>query len=77
MKTKLLAIAISSLFTLGVQANFMGADHNWNNGSSASKSGKPVGIVKGVMEIAGISRNADNDEKRHDSTCNKCTIYKG
>jgi len=61
MKTKLLAIAISSLFTLGVQANFMGADHNWNNGSSASKSGKPVGIVKGVMEIAGISRNADND----------------
>ncbi len=61
MKTKLLAIAISSLFTLGVQANFMGADHNWNNGSSASKSGKPVGIVKGVMEIAGISRNANND----------------
>ena len=63
MKTKLLAITIASVFTLGVQAAYFGSDHNWNNGSSATsakKSGKPVGIVKGVLEIAGISRNADN-----------------
>ncbi|ALE51967.1 hypothetical protein SP60_01110 [Candidatus Thioglobus autotrophicus] len=64
MKTKLLAIAIASVFTLGAQAGFFGSDHNWNNGSSAAssakKAGKPVGITKGVMEVAGISRNADN-----------------
>ena len=61
MKTKLLAIAIASVFTLGAQASFLGADHNWNNGSSAAKkSGKPVGITSGVLEIAGISRNADS-----------------
>ncbi len=64
MKTKLLAIAIASVFTLGAQAGFFGSDHNWNNGSSvagsAKKARKPVGITKGVMEVAGISRNADN-----------------
>jgi len=60
MKTKLLAIAIASVFTLGVQAGFLGADHNWNNGSSAKKTGKPVGITKGVLEIAGISRNSSS-----------------
>ncbi|MDB2590713.1 rhodanese-like domain-containing protein [Candidatus Thioglobus sp.] len=54
-------IAAASMFTLGVQASFLGADHNWNNGSSAvKKAGKPVGITKGVMKVAGISRNADN-----------------
>ena len=60
MKTKLLAIAIASVFTLGAQADYLGADHNWNNGSSAKKAAKPVGIVSGVLEIAGISRNADS-----------------
>ena len=61
MKIKLLAITIAAVFTLGVQADYLGADHNWNNGSSAAKkSGKPVGITSGVMEIAGISRNQDN-----------------
>ena len=61
MKTKLLVVSIATVFTLGAQADYLGADHNWNNGSSAAKkSGKPVGIVKGVLEIAGISRNADN-----------------
>ena len=63
MKIKLLAIATATLFTLGAQADFLGADHNWNNGSSAvkvKKAAKPVGIVSGVLEIAGISRNADS-----------------
>jgi rhodanese-related sulfurtransferase len=64
MKTKLLAIAVAAAFTLSAQADFLGADHNWNNGSSvakpAKKASKPVGIVKGVIELAGISRNADN-----------------
>jgi len=62
-----MTLAIATVFTLGAQADFLGADHNWNNGSSAAapaapakKAGKPVGIVKGVLEIAGISRNADN-----------------
>jgi len=64
MKIKLITLAIATVFTLGAQADYLGADHNWNNGSSAAvpakKAGKPVGIVKGVLEIAGISRNADN-----------------
>ena len=61
MKIKLITLAIATVFTLGAQADYLGADHNWNNGSSAAKkSGKPVGIVKGVLEIAGISRNTDN-----------------
>ena len=61
MKTKLLVVAIASTFALGAQADYLGADHNWNNGSSAvKKAGKPVGIVKGVLDVAGISRNADN-----------------
>jgi len=65
MKTKLFALAVASTFALGVSAaDFLPASHNWNNGSSASapvkKASKPVGIVKGVMEIAGISRNGDN-----------------
>ena len=64
MKTKLLVAAIASTFALGVTADFLPASHNWNNGSSApapvKKASKPVGIVKGVLEVAGISRNADN-----------------
>ena len=64
MKIKLLAAAVISTLAFSAQsADFLGADHNWNNGSSATstkKAGKPVGIVKGVLEIAGISRNADN-----------------
>ena len=64
MKIKLITLAIATVFTLGAQADYLGADHNWNNGSSAAvpakKASKPVGIVKGVLEIAGISRNADN-----------------
>ena len=63
MKTKFFALAIASTFALGVQAaDYMPASHNWNNGSSApvKKASKPVGIVKGVTEVAGISRNADN-----------------
>ena len=64
MKTKLLVAAIASTFALGVTADFLPASHNWNNGSSAAapakKASKPVGIVKGVLEVAGISRNADN-----------------
>ncbi|SFV82095.1 hypothetical protein MNB_SUP05-12-740 [hydrothermal vent metagenome] len=61
MKTKFFALAIASTFALSVQADFLPASHNWNNGSSApvKKASKPVGIVKGVMEVAGISRNAD------------------
>jgi len=62
MKIKLLAAAVISTLAFSAQsADFLGADHNWNNGSSVvKKAGKPVGIVKGVLEIAGISRNADN-----------------
>jgi len=63
MKTKLFALAIASTFALGSQAaTFHDSSFNWNNTSSAPavKAGKPVGIVKGVLEIAGISRNADN-----------------
>ncbi len=62
MKTKIFALAVASTFALSVSAaDFLPASHNWNNGSSAvKKAGKPVGIVKGVMEIAGISRNGDN-----------------
>ncbi|MDG2395119.1 rhodanese-like domain-containing protein [Candidatus Thioglobus sp.] len=65
MKIKLLAAAVISTLAFSAQsADFLGADHNWNNGSSAAKTvkkaGKPVGIVKGTLEIAGISRNADN-----------------
>ncbi len=36
MKTKILALAIASVFTLGSQANFFGGDHNWNNPMSAA-----------------------------------------
>ena len=60
MKTKLLVATIASVFALGSQAAFMSSSHNWNNGSSAAKGGKPVGITKGVMEVAGISRNQDS-----------------
>ncbi len=65
MKTKLLILAITSTFALSSQAAFFGSGHNWNNGSSApaKKASKPVGIVKGVSEIAGISRNADTGNK--------------
>jgi len=68
MKTKLLVLAVASTFALGVSAaDSLPASHNWNNGSSApapvapaKKASKPVGIVSGVLEVAGISRNADN-----------------
>ena len=63
MKTKLFALAIASTFALGSQAaTFHDSSFNWNNASSAPavKKGKPVGIVKGTLEVAGISRNADN-----------------
>ncbi len=60
MKTKLLVATAVSVLALGSQAAYFGASHNWNNGSSAAKAGKPVGITKGVMEVAGISRNQDN-----------------
>jgi rhodanese-related sulfurtransferase len=69
MKTKLLVLAIASTFALGSQAeNFHDSSYNWNNISSSTvmvkkigkKGSKPVGIVKGVMEVAGISRNQNN-----------------
>jgi rhodanese-related sulfurtransferase len=65
MKIKLLAAAVISTLAFSAQsADFLGADHNWNNGSSApkavKKASKPVGITKGVLKIAGISRNANN-----------------
>jgi hypothetical protein len=60
MKIKLFVLAVASTFALGSQAaTFQNSSFNWNNASS-SKAGKPVGIVKGVLEVAGISRNADN-----------------
>ncbi|EEZ80413.1 rhodanese-like domain-containing protein [uncultured Candidatus Thioglobus sp.] len=63
MKIKLFVLAVASTFALGSQAaTFQNSSFNWNNTSSAPavKAGKPVGIVKGVLEVAGISRNADN-----------------
>ncbi len=39
MKIKLLAAAVISTLAFSAQsADFLGADHNWNNGSSAAKA---------------------------------------
>lgn len=61
MKIKLLVLVTVSVITFSSQAaSFgVGVGHNWNAGSSA-KGGKPVGIVKGVMNVAGISRNQNS-----------------
>jgi len=53
MKTKLLVLAIAS--TLAVSANAK----NWNQPNGGSNA-KPVGIVKGVQSIAGITRNQNS-----------------
>ncbi len=71
MKTKLLVALVVSTFAVGAQAASCGSAWNWNTScSDANKekvriaaeiaASKPVGIVKGVMEIAGISRNTNN-----------------
>jgi len=54
MKTKLIVLAIASTFAISANAA-----QNWNNPNGGSNA-KPVGIVKGVISIAGISRNANS-----------------
>ena len=60
MKTKLLAAVALSTLAFGAQAAYCGSGHNWNNACKDKPAGKPVGIVKGVMDVAGISRNQNN-----------------
>ncbi|RUM76552.1 MAG: rhodanese-like domain-containing protein [Candidatus Thioglobus sp.] len=71
MKTKLLLLAVVSTFAVGAQATSCGPDWNFNTpcndaNMAAAKlaaeisASKPVGIVSGVLEVAGISRNANN-----------------
>ncbi len=65
---------VFTLFTItGIQAgDSMPSTHNWNIGSTNAAvhahrvaSSKPVGIVSGVLDVAGISRNAWNGNKIH------------
>jgi len=44
MKTKILALTIASVFTLGSQANFFGSGHNWNNPFST--------VIENIKEVA-------------------------
>ncbi len=53
MKIKLLFIALTALFLTAC------------NTTGNAKGGKPVGIVKGVMEVAGITRNQDGKNTIH------------
>ena len=53
MKIKLLLIAVTALFL------------NACDTTAKKSGGKPVGIAKGVMEVAGISRNQNNKATIH------------
>ncbi len=54
MKTKILAITIASVFVLGSQAQFFGADHNWNNGPSVSAAVE-VSSLRGLHGLDSLS----------------------
>ncbi len=72
MKKIIFLVATMFAFT-GVNAgDAMPSTHNWNIGSSNAAvhahrlaSSKPVGIVAGVLEVAGISRNGWNSNTIH------------
>jgi len=53
MKTKILALAIASVFALNSQANFFGYGHNWNNPMSV--------IMDSVKEVAEDVKAAATD----------------